>query len=138
MRFENDNDLKREVKAIALFCKKFLAKWTKLGENDIDFKVTRGSKVCYVEVKGRNRNLDNAYPLPIAARKMVKLCDKKMPGIIIWDCFGGIIYANVNDIEGTCRIGGRKAREGSHNDIECMLYFNKQTNLFEVKKDLLP
>ena len=73
MRFENDNDLKREVKAIALFCKKFLAKWTKLGENDIDFKVTRGSKVCYVEVKGRNRNLDNAYPLPIAARKMVKL-----------------------------------------------------------------
>tara|TARA_R110000782_G_C14474980_1_gene375179 strand:+ start:17 stop:433 length:417 start_codon:yes stop_codon:yes gene_type:complete len=137
MRFENDNDLKREVKAIALFCKTFLAKWTKLGDNDIDFKVTKGDKVCYVEVKGRNRNLADAYPLPIAARKVVKLCDKKLPAIVIWDCLDGLIYANIYDITSKGKVGGRKPREGSYNDVEYMLYFNKQENLFTIKKDLV-
>jgi len=50
-RFETKEDLDREHLAIALFCKKFLAKWKKLDRYDVDYKVTRDGKVCYVDVK---------------------------------------------------------------------------------------
>ena len=46
-KFETEEDRKREESAIALFCKKFLAKWQKLEEYDIDYKVTRDGRVCY-------------------------------------------------------------------------------------------
>jgi hypothetical protein len=131
--FETEEDRKREHLAIDLFCKKFLAKWEKLEKYDIDYKITRGDRVCYVEVKGRNRMMANAYPLPVAARKMVKLVDKKKPAIIIWACYDGLIYANIKDLESTGKIGGRfKKREGSSNDQEYMLYFDKQDSFFTI------
>jgi hypothetical protein len=135
MRFESKKDIERETKAIELFCKKFSAKWTKLGDNDVDFKVTRNGKICYVEVKGRNRNLVDAFPLPIAARKVVKLVDKGEQSIIIWDCFDGMIYGNTKDIKCIGKIGGRKPREGSSNDQEFMLYFDEQDCLYVIKKE---
>ena len=47
----------------------------KLDPNDIDFKVRskRTDVTAFIEVKGRNRTVDKAFPLPIAARKLVKL-----------------------------------------------------------------
>lgn len=136
MRFETKKDLDRETKAITLFCKKFSSEWEKLDKNDVDFKVTRNKRVCYIEVKGRNRNVSDAYPLPMAARKMVKLIDKKEESIIIWDCFDGLIYGNTKHIFSLGKIGGRKPRDGSFNDQEYMLYFEEQDGLFIIKKIL--
>ena len=134
--FETTKDLEREKKAITLFCKEFMANWEKLGKYDVDYKVTKNNKICYVEVKGRNRNIKEAYPLPLAARKMVKLVDKGEQSIVIWDCFDGLIYGNTSDIFCKGIIGGRKPRSGSSNDKEFMLYFEKQNCLFTISKDL--
>ena len=135
MRFETNKDIEREDNAIALFCNNFLSKWEKLGENDVDYKVTRDGRVCYVEVKGRNRTMSGAYPLPLAARKMVKLVDKGEQSIIIWDCLDGLIYGNTSHIFSKGKMGGRKPREGSSNDQEYMLYFDEQDGLFTISKD---
>jgi hypothetical protein len=134
-KFETEEDRERELKAIALFCKKFLAKFEKLEQWDIDYKVTRDGRVCYVEVKGRNRTMSDAYPLPLAARKMVKLIDKGEQSIVIWDCYDGLIYGNTKNLIAEATIGGRKPRKGSANDKELMLYFNKQDELYSIKKD---
>jgi hypothetical protein len=134
-QFETEEDRERELKAIALFCKKFLAKFEKLEKWDIDYKVTRDGRVCYVEVKGRNRTMSDAYPLPLAARKMVKLIDKGEQSIVIWDCYDGLIYGNTKNLIAEAIIGGRKPRKGSANDKELMLYFNRQDELYYIKKD---
>tara|TARA_B100000900_G_scaffold407918_1_gene421387 strand:+ start:66 stop:473 length:408 start_codon:yes stop_codon:yes gene_type:complete len=132
-RFETQSDLTREENAIKILCEQSNAKYEKLGENDVDFKITKDEKTYYAEVKGRNRTLENCYPLPVAARKIVKLCDTKAP-IIIWDCEDAIIYGNVNKLQATGRTGGRTPREGSTNDIEFMLYFDKQQELKTILK----
>ena len=132
-RFETQSDLTREENAIKILCERSNAKYEKLGENDVDFKITKDEKTYYAEVKGRNRTLDNCYPLPVAARKIVKLCDTKAP-IIIWDCEDAIIYGNVNKLNAEGRTGGRTPREGSTNDIEFMLYFDKQKGLKTILK----
>ena len=134
MRFENESDLDRETKAIKIFCEKFKATYKKLGENDIDFCVKKKDKICYVEVKGRNKNLIDAYPLPLSARKMVKLVDKRHQSIIICDCYDVIIYGNTKDLISQGKMGGRKPRKGSFNDKEYMLYFKKQEKLLLIKK----
>ena len=132
-KFETKEDLERQRKAISLFCEKFVASYEELDEWDIDYLVTKDEKKCYVEVKGRKRKIKNAFPLPVAARKMVKLCDKKVPAIIIWACYDGLIYANIKDLESTGKIGGRfKEREGSSNDTEYMLYFDDQDSFFTI------
>lgn len=128
MRFEQEADLKREMHAIERFVSLFSGSFEKLGPNDVDFKVFDKDKqlIAYAEVKGRNKTLHDAYPLPIAARKMVKLCDKRLNPVIIWACFDGIIYGKAHRIYGSARWGGRSPRPQSVNDNEFMLYFDKQ------------
>jgi hypothetical protein len=135
MRFETNKDLDRELNCIDLFCDTFGITFEKLNENDIDFSLYKDEKlIAYAEVKGRNRNISEAYPLPIACRKLVKLQDKKINPIIIWDCYDGIIYGRIEQIEGKIKVGGRKPRDQSTNDIELMAYFEKQLALKEIKK----
>jgi len=133
-RFETQSDLSREENAIKILCERSNAKYEKLGENDVDFKITtKEGKIYYAEVKGRNKTLNKCYPLPVAARKIVKLCDTKAP-IIVWDCEDAIIYGNVNTLHAKGITGGRTPREGSTNDIEFMLYFKKQKGLITILK----
>ena len=134
MRFETDGDLDREEDTIRLFCNKFNLRYLKLGMHDVDFKVYNQKTTGYVEVKGRNKNYQDAFPLPVAARKVLKLADKKSPSVIIWDCFDCIIYGNTSSIVATARMGGRKPRDGSHHDQELMLYYEKQNNLKVIYK----
>jgi len=135
MRFETGKDLEREENCIKFFCEKFNLTYCKLNENDVDFCIYKDKKIIsYAEVKGRNKNIAEAYPLPVACRKLLKLADKKTNPLIIWDCYDGIIYATIDKIEGVVKIGGRKPREHSINDIELMAYYNKQTGLKEVFK----
>ena len=135
MRFETNKDLDRELNCIELFCNTFKLTYSKLTDNDIDFSLYKDGKlIAYAEVKGRNRNVLEAYPLPIACRKLVKLQDKKINPIIIWDCYDGIIYGRIEQIEGKIKVGGRKPRDQSTNDIELMAYYEKQLTLKELFK----
>ena len=125
MRFETIKDTQRELKAIKTFVRIFQGSFKKLGENDIDYKVfnKEGDLVAYAEVKGRLRPMNKAFPLPVAARKLVKLSDKRLNPIMIWACDDGIVYSSVDKLQGEIRWGGRPPREGAVNDAELMAYF---------------
>jgi len=114
MRFESNTDLKRERVAIEKFVSRFGGTFKKLGPNDVDYRVydKSGELIAYAEVKGRYRDIDTAYPLPVAARKVVKLCDKR---------------------RGDVRWGGRKPRAGAVNDEELMIYYDKQKEFRYIK-----
>lgn len=134
--FETDQDLDREEKSIKLFCKLFNGSYEKLNRFDVDFKVfdSKGRLVAYVEVKGRNRKISEAYPLPLAARKAVKLCDKGATPIVIWDCLDGIIFADISKANGIIKYSGRKPRKGASNDQELMIYYTEENNFKQVMK----
>ena len=131
MRFENDKDLTREKKAIDYFVKRFNGSYKKLGPNDIDYKVfdEKGILIAYAEVKGRYKTLANCFPLPIACRKVVKLCDKRLNPVIIWACDDGIVYGQPSQIHGVVKWGGRAPRDGAVNDQELMIYYDKQKTI---------
>lgn len=135
MRYEKDEDLQREKDAIEIFVSRFNGSYKKLGPNDIDFRVydDSGELIAYAEVKGRNRYIDNAYPLPISIRKMSKLWDKRMSCVVIWACLDGIIYGKPSEMYGKVRLGGRKKRVGAVNDAELMLYYDKQKSLKYIR-----
>jgi len=130
MRFESEVDLSREQKAIKTFVNTFQGSFKKLDPNDIDFRVfdKNGDMIAYAEVKGRLKKYKDAFPLPVAARKLVKLADKRLNPVMIWACDDGIVYAKVNQISGTIRWGGRLPRKASYNDQELMIYFNSTSS----------
>jgi hypothetical protein len=135
MTFETEQDLKREHKAITTFVNTFGGSFQKLDPHDIDYKVFDKDRnlIAYVEVKGRIRTMHNAYPLPVAARKLVKLTDKRLNPVVIWACEDGIIYGKVNKLKGEIKWGGRTPRDNSFNDTELMVYYEKQKALRYVR-----
>jgi len=135
MRFESQEDLLNEEKAIIWFCEKYNLNFKKLEENDVDFALMKNEKiVAYAEVKGRNKNLNEAYPLPISVRKLVKLVNKKINPLVIWSCLDGFIYGKVKKLVGEIKIGGRVPRNGAVNDVELMAYFKKCEALIEHRR----
>jgi hypothetical protein len=135
MTFETEVDLIREKKAIELFVSIFNGSYTKLDPHDIDYKIFDKDKnlIAYAEVKGRIRTMRNAYPLPIAARKLVKLIDKRLAPVLIWACEDGIIYGKANRLYGEIKWGGRPPRDGSFSDNEMMVYYDKQKELKYIR-----
>jgi len=135
MTFETEQDLKREHKAITTFVNTFGGSFQKLDPNDIDYKVfDKGGKlIAYAEVKGRIRTMHNAYPLPVAARKLVKLIDKRLTPVVIWACEDGIIYGKADKLKGEIKWGGRPPRDNSFNDEELMVYYEKQKSLKYIR-----
>ena len=131
MRFESEGDISRERRAVEYFVKRFEGSYKKLGPNDIDYKIFDKDKnlIAYAEVKGRYRSISNCYPLPVACRKVVKLCDKRLNPVIIWACDDGIVYGKPYELNGSVKWGGRKPREGAANDQELMIYYDKQKTL---------
>ncbi|QDP51084.1 MAG: hypothetical protein Unbinned3907contig1000_27 [Prokaryotic dsDNA virus sp.] len=137
IRFENKKDLERENKAVSFFCKLYGFTFKKLGDNDVDFAIIKNNRIiCYLEVKGRNRYLNDCYPLPVAIRKLLKLSDKRLNPVMLWACYDGIIFSRVELLKGEIKTGGRKPRVGSTNDIEIMAYYDKDKNLIEVKYEM--
>ncbi len=136
MRFEKQTDLQREMKAIKLFTDSFKGGFIKLGQNDIDFTVldVNHTVIAYAEVKGRNKTMQDAFPLPIAARKIVKLMDKSktVEPIVIWACLDGIIYGRIKQLGGVLKVGGRMPREHAANDIEAMVYYYETADLKKI------
>lgn len=135
MIFETETDLVRERKAIELFVSIFGGSYKKLDPFDIDYKVfdKDNNLIAYVEVKGRIRTMNAAYPLPISAAKLVKLIDKRLNPVIVWTCEDGIIYAQANKLVGQIKWGGRPPRDGSYNDAEMMVYYDKQKAMKYVR-----
>jgi hypothetical protein len=132
--FQSDNDLIREEIAMKAFAKKYNLLFKKLDQFDIDFAVYNmdNKLIAYAEVKGRNREIKDAYPLPISIRKISKLHDKKLNPIVIWSCYDGIIYGKLNQLVGVVKYGGMiEQREGSANDQELMAYYDRQNDLKE-------
>ena len=135
MTFETEQDLVREKKAIDAFVSLFGGSYKKLDPNDIDYKVfdKEGILIAYAEVKGRIRTIHNAYPLPVAAKKLVKLVDKRLAPVIIWACEDGIIYGKANKLKGDIKWGGRTPRDNYYNDNELMVYYDKQKELKYIR-----
>lgn len=102
MTFDSAEDLRREKKAIELFVSMFNGSYQKLDPQDVDYKVfDKDNKlIAYAEIVSRARTMVNSYPLPVPAKKLVKLFDKRIPPIIIWSCDDGIIYAKANELRG--------------------------------------
>lgn len=136
MRFESEQDIHREQKAITKFTELFHGSFKKLDDNDIDFKIfdSEGNHIAYAEVKGRMKTIQDAFPLPVAARKLVKLADKRLNPVMIWACLDGIVYCKVKNIKGIIQWGGRKPRPGSYNDEELMVYLDKNHAVFKALK----
>ena len=135
MTFETETDLIREKKAIELFVSIFGGSFKKLDPHDIDYKVFDKDKslIAYAEVKGRIRTMRAAYPLPISAKKLVKLIDKRITPVLIWACEDGIIYGKANKLQGDIKWGGRPPRDGAVNDAEMMVYYDKQKELKYIR-----
>lgn len=133
--FETDEDLRREKKAIELFVSLFGGSYQKLDPFDIDFKIFDKEKklIGYAEVKGRIRTMRDAYPLPIGAKKLVKLIDKRLSPVLIWSCEDGIIYGKANKLYGEIKWGGRPPRIDSLTDNELMVYYDKQKELRYIR-----
>lgn len=135
MTFETEEDVRRERKAVELFVKIFEGSFKKLDPHDVDYKIFNKDNdlIAYAEIKGRIRTMHDAYPLPIAARKIIKLADKRLVPVIIWACEDGIIYGKLNNLIGEIKWGGRPPREGSVNDAELMVYYDKQKELKYIR-----
>lgn len=135
MTFETETDLIREKKAIEAFVNRFKGSFKKLDPQDIDYKVFDKDKnlIAYAEVKGRIRTMHNAYPLPLSARKLVKLIDKRITPVLIWACEDGIIYGKADKLYGEIKWGGRPPRDGAFSDNELMVYYEYQKELKYVR-----
>jgi hypothetical protein len=130
MTFETEQDIIREKKAIETFVSLFGGSYKKLDPSDVDYKIfdKKGSLISYAEVKGRIRTIHNAYPLPVDAKKLVKLIDKRLPPVVIWACEDGIIYGKANKLKGEIKWGGK-----SPLDSELMVYYDKQKELKYIR-----
>jgi hypothetical protein len=135
MTFETDQDKLKEKKAIETFVNVFNGSFKKLDPHDVDYKVFDKDEnlISYVEVKGRNKTIRDAYPLPISVKKLIKLIDKRLVPVIIWACEDGIIYGKAVNLVGQIKWGGRLTREDSYNDVEVMAYYDKQKEFKYVR-----
>jgi hypothetical protein len=130
MIFETETELAREKKAIELFVSIFEGSYKKLDPQDIDYKVfdKNNNLIAYAEVKGRIRPISSAYPLPVSARKLVKLIDKRLSPVLIWACEDGIIYGKATRLRGEIKWGGKPPL-----DDEMMVYYDKQKEFKYVR-----
>lgn len=96
---------RREKRAIDLFVSLFNGSYQKLDPNDIDYKVFDQDKnlIAYAEVVSVFRVMRESYPLPIDAKKLIKLADKRLNPVVIWSCEDGIIYCKTNKIDGSIK-----------------------------------
>jgi hypothetical protein len=123
--FDSAEDAVKKKKAIDLFVSVFKGFYQQLDANDCDYKIfdKTNNLIAYAEVGIRNRSVSKAFPLPIHAKKVVKLIDKRIASVIVWYCDDGIIYAKPNNIRGEIML----------NDSELIIYYDKQKEFKYVK-----
>jgi hypothetical protein len=67
----------------------------------------------------------DAYPLPVNARKFVKLIDKRLNPVVIWACEDGIIYSKAKPLSGTISYNS--------DDDEFFMYFDKNKSVKYIR-----
>ena len=89
----------KKTRAIECFVSIFGGSYQKLSLTDVDYKVfdKDGDLIGYADVNVLIKTIIGAYPLPVEARRVVKLIDKRITPIIIWGCEDGIIYGKANE-----------------------------------------
>ena len=122
---ETEEDLRKQKKAIEVFVNTFGGTYQKLDASDVDYKIFDKNKnlIAYAEISGRVRTIRNAYPLPISAKKLVKLIDKRLAPVIIWSCEDGIIYGKADKLVGDIKFDGD----------EMMVYYDKQRSFKYIR-----
>jgi len=60
-----------------------------------------GDLIAYADVVIRYRTIRNSYPLPIVARNLIKVLDKRLSPMVIWSCEDGILYGKIEDLSGS-------------------------------------
>ena len=125
---KNEQELIRQKKAIEHFAKTFGVTYKKL---DVDYKIfdKNGQLIAYAEVVGRVRTMRDAFPLPITAKKIVKLIDKRLVPVVIWSCEDGIIYGKANNLEGEIKWGSDSPLDSQ----ELIVYYDKQKEFKYVR-----
>lgn len=123
MIFEREQDLERERLAVEKFVSIFKGSYKKLDQFDVDFKIFDKDRtlIAYAEVRPRNKDMSNAYPLPVSLEKISKLISKRLNPVVVWACADGIIYGKVYDL-----LGEVKKLTA---DDELMIYYPKQKGL---------
>jgi len=149
MRFENQEDLNREERAVQLFVKAMTkidkrykdVTVIKLGDTELDFLIDFNGqkeegninvrvKSHTVEIKGvRGLSLDDNHT-PIVSMlkggKMVKSVNSNRFGEshIVFAYTDGIKFQELRNLKGYFQWGGRKSRIGAANDQELILKFS--------------
>lgn len=123
--FETEEEKRIQKKAIEVFVNTFGGTYQKLDASDVDYKIFDKNKnlIAYAEISGRVRTIRNAYPLPISAKKLVKLIDKRLAPVIIWSCEDGIIYGKADKLVGDIKFDGD----------EMMVYYDKQRSFKYIR-----
>jgi hypothetical protein len=123
--FETEEEKRIQKKAIEVFVNTFGGTYQKLDSSDVDYKIFDKNKnlIAYAEISGRVRTIRNAYPLPISAKKLVKLIDKRLAPVIIWSCEDGIIYGKADKLVGDIKFDGD----------EMMVYYDKQRSFKYIR-----
>ena len=106
MTSDTDENRRRIKKAIDVFVNTFGGSYQKLDPSDIGYKIFDKNKnlIAYAEVCVKVQPIKYAYPLPIQAKKIIKLIDKRIASVIIWSCEDGILHAKPNEISGTIKL----------------------------------
>jgi hypothetical protein len=125
MTFETEEEKRIQKKAIEVFVNTFGGTYQKLDASDVDYKIFDKNKnlIAYAEISGRVRTIRNAYPLPISAKKLVKLIDKRLAPVVIWSCEDGIIYGKADKLVGDIKFDGD----------EMMVYYDKQRSFKYIR-----
>lgn len=120
----------KEKNAIDVFVKTFGGSYQKLDPLDIDYKLFDKSRIHtgYAEVCMRIKTMHMAYPLPVSAKKLVKLIDKRINPILIWCCEDGIIYGRADRLRGEIMWG-----TVSPPSDELVVYYEKQKELKYIR-----
>ena len=100
--FEQDQDIKKEKKAIELYLRRLGGSYKKLSKDDVDFRIQgeNGAVIGYAEVKVLDTEMKDSFPLLVEARKIIKLRDKRLHAVMIWSCIDGIYYLPIEGLVG--------------------------------------
>ena len=138
MIFEKKTDRENELRLMQRFLINFHPKTfeaVKLPQFELDFMLTNESNVvAFVEIKNYNKTFEDCDSILISMKnkypKLLNYNSFKPTYFLVGFSCGKIAYAKVDDLNGEIRLGGRKPREGSSNDIEEIMFVDKK--IFKV------
>jgi hypothetical protein len=129
--FETEQDLKNELDVIKKIAKG--SEVIKLDKFGLDYEILGKA---FIEIKCYKINSNQFKHTIVSLIKLVKMqkASKKLPTFLFIQFLDKIRYINIKDISGEMRVGGRKPRAGSTNDLEFLCYVdNHKFKTFENK-----